>query len=483
LEVIKWDSLVRASGPWPTPLLDAKRSAESAFAGAASLSPFLASCGSDDGGGNAGGVLLPEELDIETIIVVMMENRSFDHYFGSLSLLEGSAVNGLRPGFSNPRSDDTPVASFQMALRCVADPPHGFDSSHNQVNNGANDGFVREHAMRVGNEHGDEVMGYHVREQLPFLYALADEFALCQSWHCSVLGPTWPNRFYLNSAQSNGRKNNTVPLGGATWPTIYDRLDDAGIPWKSYFSDLALLALWPKFLLRPELNRIEEFYEDARSGQLPPFCQVEPAYTLNDDHPPHDIRLGQAFLSSIIHAVGQGPQWDRSLIIVTYDENGGFLDHVAPGKVADERADEGFDQLGIRVPGLVISPYTPAGLVSSTLYEHSSVPAFVEWLYGLAPLTVRDANANIFLDTIDARQVRRADPRPFPELPVVDVDPETPVECAAFAGGGSVQDIERYADAGGIPRSLDLRRETPQIMQHITRELIRMGAGRRVRYK
>lgn len=454
-----------------------------AFAGAATLSPLLTACGTDDGNGGSAAPLLPEELDIETIIVVMMENRSFDHYFGSLSLRENRAVDGLRRGFSNPRRDDSLIEPFQMALRCVADPPHGFGSSHVQVNDGANDGFVREHARRVGDEHGDEVMGYHVREQLPFLYSLADEFMLCERWHSSVLGPTFPNRYFLHSAQSDGRKDNTPPSGGAQWPTIYDRLDEAGIGWRSYFSDLPTLALWPRFLFGSNLRRIEEFFQDARSGQLPAVCHVEPAYTLNDDHPPHDIRLGQAFLSSVVHAVGQGPQWDRSLIVVTYDEHGGFYDHVAPGKVADERADQGFDQLGVRVPAVVISPYTAMGTISSTLYEHSSVPAFIEWLFGLAPLTVRDANANFFLDAFDARQVRRRDPRPFPELPVVDVDPDTPLECAAFAGGGSAQDIERYADAGGIPRSLDLRRETPEVLRYISDELVRMGAGRRVRYR
>jgi phospholipase C len=453
-----------------------------AFTGAAALSPFLAGCGSDDGSGGSGGALLPEELDIETIIVVMMENRSFDHYFGSLSLLEGLAVDGLQPGFSNPRLDDSLVDPFHMSLRCVADPPHSFGSSHEQVNDGRNDGFVREHARRVGSEHGDEVMGYYVRDQLPLLYAVADEFTLCQSWHCAVLGPTFPNRYYLHSAQSGGLKQNDPPRRGQAWRTIYDALTDAGISWKSYFSDVPFLALFPNLVFSPNLTRIEQFYEDARLGQLPAVCHVEPSYTLNDDHPPHDIRLGQAFLSSILHAVGQGPQWERSMIIITYDEHGGFFDHVAPGKVEDERAAEGFDQLGVRVPALVISPYSPAGLVSSTLYEHSSVPAFIEWLFGLPPLTVRDANANIFLDALDSRLVRRGDRRPFPELPVVDVDPDTPLECAAFQGAGA-QDIERYADAGVIPRSLDLRRETPQIMEHITRELIRMGAGRRARYR
>jgi phospholipase C len=456
-----------------------------ALAGAATLSPLLSACGDDDGSRSA-AALLPEELDIETIIVVMMENRSFDHYFGSFSLHEGRRIDGLQPGFFNPRLDGSPVQPFHMGLRCVADPPHSFGSSHDQVNNGANDGFVREHASRVGAEHGDEVMGYYVRDQLPFLYSLADQFVLCQQWHCSVLGPTWPNRMFLHSAQSNGRKNNDLPdtPAGFTWPTIYDSLTAAGIPWKSYFSDLPMLFLWGSLQRQADrIRRIEEFYEDAQSGTLPAVCHIEPSYRLNDDHPPHDIRLGQAFLSSIVHAVGQSPQWERSMILITYDEHGGFFDHVAPGTVADERADQGFGQLGVRVPGLVISPYSPAGLISSTLYEHSSVPAFIEWLFGLEPLTLRDANANFFLDAFDAREVRRGNPRPFPALPVVEVDPDSPPECAAFGAGGSVQDIELFADAGGIPRDLDLRGEAHETLRRINRHLLRMGAGRRVRLR
>lgn len=449
-----------------------------ALAGAATLSPLFSGCG--DGGGGTEQVLQPEEVDIETVIVVMMENRSFDHYFGSLRLEEGRGVDGLQAGFSNPRLDGTPARPFPMGLRCLADPPHSFASSHRQVNGGANDGFVREYAARVGPELGDNVMGYHVREQLPVLYAAADEFALCQRWFCSVLGPTWPNRLYLHSAQSNGRKNNDFPTnpGGFTWPTIYDRLDDAGISWKSYYGDLPFLFLFGRFLFSPKIRRIEEFYEDARAGRLPAVCHIEPSYTVNDDHPPHDIHLGQAFLSSILHAVGQGPQWPRSLILICYDEHGGFYDHVPPGMVADERAEEGFGQLGVRIPGLVISPYTRRGFVSSTLHEHSSVPAFIEWLFGLEPLTLRDANANFFLDTFDVDRIRRGDPRRFPALPVIEVDPEIPEECLAFQGRAGAQDIERYADAGHIPRSYDLRSQQPEILRHINREMIRLGAAR-----
>ncbi len=455
--------------------------------GALTLAPYLIGCGDDDGAATVNASpLLPEELDIETVIVVMMENRSFDHYFGSLRLHEGRNVDGLRADFHNPLPDGTPVPVFATGQACIDDPPHSWDSSRRQVGETfGNDGFVKEYLARLINEDQDpaaaaEVMGYLTRADLPIHYALADEFALCERWFCSVLGPTWPNRMYLHSAQSNGRRNNNFPgPGGFRWPTIYDRLGEAGIEWKNYAGDVPFLLLFGSLMRQSNRvgRKIEEFLEDARNGTLPPVCHVEPAYTVNDDHPPHDIQLGQAFLSSIVHAVANGPQAQRAMIIITYDEHGGFFDHVAPPVVADERADEGFGQLGVRVPGLVISPYTKRGYVSSALHEHSSVPAFLEWLFGLAPLTMRDANANYFLDTFDLRRVRNGNPRAWPNLPLIEVDPEVPEECIRFDDPrtASRQAIERWADAVALDRGFDHRHEVERMARAVNRELLRLG--------
>lgn len=462
--------------------------------GALTLAPHLIGCGDDDVGYTfAEEPLRPEELDIETVIVVMMENRSFDHYFGAYRLVEGRAVDGLQAGFHNTLPDGTPIPVFATGQACVDDPPHSWDSSRRQVGASyANDGFVREYLDRLLGEGQDpaaagEVMGYLGRADLPILYGLADEFALCDRWFCSVLGPTWPNRLYLHSAQSNGRRNNNFPNpGGFRWPTIYDRLNDAGIEWKDYAGDVPFLFLFGNLARQTTRvgRTIEEFLDDARSGVLPPVCHIEPAYTVNDDHPPHDIQLGQAFLSSIVHAVANGPQAQRAMIVITYDEHGGFYDHVAPPVVADERADEGFGQLGVRVPGLVISPYTKRGYVSSALHEHSSVPAFIEWLYGLEPLTVRDANANHFLDTFDLRRVRNRDPRAWPNLPLIAVDPEIPEECIRFDDPRTAgrQAIERYADAVQMERRFDHRRDVEHMARTVNRELLRLGKATRQRY-
>jgi phospholipase C len=273
--------------------------------------------------------------------------------------------------------------------------------------------------------------------------------------------------------------NNAFPPipPGFTWPTIYDRLTAAGIEWGYYYTDVPFLFLWEGTRRQPRrLRSIPQFLDDARAGRLPAVCVVDPGFDSNDDHPPHDVHLGQVFLSTVLHALGQSPQWSRSMFILTYDEHGGFFDHVPPPQVEDERAADGFGQLGVRVPGVIASPYARRGFVSSTLYEHSSVPAFIEWLHGLEPLTVRDANANIFLDALDVDRVRRRDPRPLPALPLLAVDPDVPPECLAF-GGAAGQDITRFADAGGIPPEFDLRADSRETLRLLARELIRMGGA------
>lgn len=463
-----------------------------AGAGAAAAMPWLASCG----GGGGDVELQPEELDIETVVFVMMENRSFDHYLGSLAL-EGRGfdrVDGLRPGLSNASPRGVNVAPFHLAERCIADPPHSWTSSFEQVNGGAMDNFVREYHETLlddgfsGESDGD-VMGYHTRDQLPFLYALADEFAVCDQWFSAVRGPTWPNRMYMHSATSNGRMNNAFPADinvGFTWPTIYDRVRDGGLEWKAYFGDLSLLLLWGH--LRAQTNRIvgfEQFVDDARSGRLPHVAQIEPTFfgpSANDDHPPHDFERGQAFLSMVVNAVAQGPQWQKSLIIVTYDEHGGFYDHVAPPTVPDERSAEGFGQLGVRVPSIVISPYTNP-MVSSEVREHSSIPAFIEWLYGLSALTIRDRNANFLRETLDRRRIRNANPRSAPNLPIIDVDPEPTPECLALneTQGGGVE-LAALADQlqleGRLDYRLDRRATSADRLRWLNRELIRMGVAR-----
>jgi phospholipase C len=354
--------------------------------------PGLAACGDDEG---SSGQPPAAPVGITHIVVVMMENRTFDHYFGARSLIEGLPGDGLVATMSNPDLAGVSRSVYPETVYCVPDPPHGWNASHEQNGAGMNDGFLRAYQEDHGTGVPPHVMGYFARADLPVLYSLADAYTTCDRWFASVMGPTWPNRFYLHSAQSGGYKTNDFPP--QAWPTIYDRLDAAGVDWMYYYSDLPFLLTLGNSRNQP----IDTFYEEAKAGQLRPVTVVDPSFGLNDDHPPHHPLLGQQFIASIYQALATSPHWNNCLLVVTYDEHGGFFDHVPPPKAADDRAAEGFDQLGFRVPALLAGPYVKKGHVSSAVYDHASVLKHIETMFGLEPLTARDAAANDLSDAID----------------------------------------------------------------------------------
>jgi phospholipase C len=400
------------------------------------------------------GALTPEELlaQVDTIVVVMMENRSLDHYFGSATFREDLAVNGLSGRETNPRIDGTAVQVFQMANLEPADPPHGWEACHLQFNLGANDGFVIQHELEHPESYA-EVMGYHVRSQLPVMYALADEYVLCDHWFASVMGPTWPNRFYLHAATSGGNMSNT-PAFGLT--TIWDRLADAGLSHANYYSDLAWI--WGG-VANPGLgftDSIDEFFAAAEAGTLPAFSIVDPNFGVlpggmggNDDHPSHDITLGQIFLASVYQALANSPQWTSCLLIITYDEHGGFYDHVPPPTTTDERPE--FQQLGFRVPSLVVGPFVRRGCVDSTQLEHVSVISTATRRFGLAPLNERVTATNDVSSAINPAYL--SDPRPPAPIPQLSVSVS---EVLSKRGAGQ-EELLAMVQRGEIPLPADRR--------------------------
>ena len=394
---------------------------------------------------------------IDTFVVLMMENRSFDHYLGALRLAEGRTdVDGLTGTEGNPTINGMNVPVHLLEDFTPADPPHGWDACHAQWNDGLNDGFVREHA---GSSEAD-VMGYHVRSQIPVAYALADHSAICDRWFSSVMGPTWPNRFYLHGATAHGNKGNTPAFG---FRSIFAELDDAGLTHRNYFHDVAW-ATGGYFKLTGNAG-IERFFDDAAAGTLPNLSIVDPGFFgggANDDHPDHDIRLGQALIASVVNALGASPQWNRCLLVLTYDEHGGFYDHVAPPKTDDER--EEFRQLGFRVPSLVIGPTARRGQVVSTTFEHVSVLVTLTRRFGLTPLNERVRAAADLSPCIDPAYLD--DPQPAPTLPPVTMS-RTAVfdrirERAAMGPQpGEHPELAAAVDALELPPSLD-RRDRPE---------------------
>lgn len=399
--------------------------------------------------GDTGAIVpAPEAATIDTIVVVMMENRSFDHYLGALRLVEGRTdVDGLDAAMSNPGSagDEHPVAP--TAVACPADPPHSWAESHDQFNDGANDGFVREYEGRSDPSLVGEVMGYHTRAELPITYALADAYTVCDAWFCSVMGPTWPNRFYGHAATSDGQKNNAFPDGGSfSFPTVWSKLDEAGIAWRYYYTDLPYIGLFAGHFRSDTTALFEEFLSDAERGDLPPVVWIDPGFNYNDDHPPHHPGLGQEFLAMVHDALARSPQWGRCLLVVMYDEHGGFYDHVAPPKTDDDLAADGFDQMGFRVPTLLVGPYVRPG-VEHTTFDHTSWIKFVCERYGIDPWNARLRAANSIGVALDAHRMAISDAAPPITLPAWVFD-ETSVGPECSYGGGPVSteatDIERF---------------------------------------
>jgi phospholipase C len=375
----------------------------------------------------------PAPGTIDHVIVVMMENRSFDHYLGALSLEEGRAVDGLSGDMANSALDGTPVSPFHLTEKCQQDPPHGWHACHRQFNNGANDGFVTEHESKVGAEEGTWVMGWYDRSDLPVSYGLADAFCVPDRWFCSVMSSTWPNRFYSHAGTSMGRPNNTMPAGGFTASTVYKQLEAVGEEWRCYYTDLPFMGLLADHYSPNRFRPVTEFFEDVAAGRLPAFTWVDPGFTSNDDHPPHHPGLGQIFLGSVYEALARSPHWERCLLVITYDEHGGFFDHVPPPTTDDDHVADGFGQLGFRVPTLLVGPWVRQG-VDSTVYDHTSVLRYVCERWNINPWTKRIAAANSIASALDTESMAAGIPLEAPVLPVVEVPQEELGPACEYGG-------------------------------------------------
>jgi phospholipase C len=388
--------------------------------------------------------LLREHID--TVVVLMMENRSFDHYFGALTLEEGRAdVEGLTPDISNPHPDGHAVTPELSQVNCLHDPPHSWASCHAQFNDGANDGFVTEFYLRAP-EVAHEAMAYLNRDKLPAFYSLADAYTICDQWFSSLMTSTQPNRFYFHCGQNQGVTNNDIPVG-QDYPSIYTRVADAGLEWATYYANVPGVILVPdRFIGDHQIQFIDAFFEDAAAGTLPNLVFIEPAYGRNDDHPPAHPTAGQVFCAQIYDALAASPQWDRIAFFITYDEHGGFHDHVPPPKAPDAFAKEGFDQLGFRVPSLVIGPWAKPGHVSHTVYDHTSMLAFIEHLFELEPLSERDAAADPMRDCFDWQALETNTPHPPVILKPIVADEEELYSEACVTDGSDLRRSRTHQD-------------------------------------
>jgi phospholipase C len=343
----------------------------------------------------------PEQSGIKHVIVVMMENRSFDHFLGWLPGADGRQAGLSYPdpsGVLHPTFALAPTLGYRACNHL--DPDHSWEGGRIQYNNGAMDGWLKAHSDQLA-------IGYYERADRPFFNELAANYTTLDRYFSSIMAETFPNRFFLHAAQTPTLHN--VPLQGPltapqTIPTIWDRLAAAGVSGRYYYSDVPFLGLWgDKYL---SISRpYAQFLVQALTGLLPAVSFVDPRFidedtgSSGDDHPHADIRVGDAFLSQLWKAVSTGPAWASTVLIIAYDEWGGFFDHVAPptsiaANAVDPPDAAGNVLLGMRVPAVIASPWTRAGgqpRIRSELYDHTSILKLIEWRWRLPNLTPRDA--------------------------------------------------------------------------------------------
>jgi phospholipase C len=397
----------------------------------------------------------PRASGIEHVVVVMMENRSFDHFLGWLPGADGKQA-GLR--YVNPIGNTVPTWHADVTNGCnFTDQDHSYEGGRAQYDHGRMDGFLADSGNDI------YAVSYYEAADRPFMSQLALNYTTCDRYFCSILGPTYPNRFFQHAAATD-RLTNTTTI--SSLPTIWDRLNQVGGPTgRYYFSDIPFLALWGQKYL-PISGSFGEFLSDAAAGTLPNVSYVDPRFedegdgTSNDDHPLADIRAGDSLLSEIFHAVSSGPGWDSTVLIVNYDEWGGFFDHVAPPRITpgvaigaspttgvDTDLVHGKVLAGFRVPAIVASPLTKGSShtprVGHGLFDHTSVLRLIEWRWGLQPLTARDASSDPGDPGNLATIFDFANPDPkVPDLPLLA--PFVPESCAVgnpALGGTTVPTI------------------------------------------
>ena len=358
-----------------------------------------------DPGGSLPPLPNPEESGIDHIIVVMMENRSYDHYLGWVP-----GGDGIQEGLQFPDKNGDLQSTFRLSQDPAygfqgcgqADPDHSYDGGRVELNGGSMDGWLQTSGTEIGDHFP---IGYYTKDDVPFNAGVADNWTLCDRYFCSILSQTFPNRFYMHAGQTD-RNNNALTLSNL--PTIWDRLADAGRSARFYFSDLPIIGLFGAKHVAITQN-FTQFLLDAQLGLLPDVSYIDPNFGGSvgegtgismDDHPRADIRWGQSFLNQVYNAIRNSPQWDRTLLIINYDEWGGFFDHVVPPfapVTPEEFSLIGNDgRLGFRVPCYLIGPRVRRNHVSHVQFDHNSILNFICWRFGMPPLGARgDTSINL----------------------------------------------------------------------------------------
>jgi phospholipase C len=390
--------------------------------------------------------MLPQ---VQHIVVLMMENHSFDNYFGMLGRGDGFRLGSDgRPLDSNPTTSGTAVRAYHAPSTCQANVEisQNWKVSHESWDGGRNDGFVR--------AKGKDPMAYFDESDIPFYYSLGRTFCLCDRWFSSTMGQTYPNRRFLMAGSAFGVVDDTFLSNAGTSPrpngfgTVFDMLNHFGISWKNYYSDAPSSLLFPYLTSEPgnqaRLVKVDELFSDARAGSLPSFSLVDPNFSTSSEENPQEIRSGEKFAASVIEAVIKSPAWRSTVLIWLYDEHGGYYEHVPPARAvppddippavpSGELYGDTFTWTGFRVPAVVVSAWARKGHVSHVPYDHTSILKLLETKWNLPALSDRDANAANLLDTLDLS----AHEPPFLTPP--ELTPAAPVSQAEVAACAAAQ--------------------------------------------
>src|SRR4051812_25168065 len=412
---------------------DAKPSASSASSASSAL----------PGSASTTTTIDPSKAPFDTVVVLMMENRSFDHLLGWMP-----GVNGKQEGLTFPDSNGNPVPTSFLGTDVqgctLKDPAHDWQSMVTHLNGGKCDGFLKTQTT------GDHFpIGYYSKEQVPVLAALASEYTLFDSYFCSLAAATWPNRFYQLCAATDVDETGFFPAPEEARPSklelsIFDRLTAADLTGGYYTWGEPMTELFTSKRYDAITYPKDKFFTDAAAGTLPNVTFIDPDYTTiseflgtsNDYHPHGSILAGEGYLAEVYNAMKASPQWERMVFVLNFDENGGFYDHVAPPTVKDDNVNPNpgphpdYTQLGFRVPAIAMGPFAPKKVETAGPYEHCSVLRMIEWRFGLEPMTARDANAKNLADALDFGQRREAVELPAFTPPPIAQCPNPSVELA-----------------------------------------------------
>jgi len=360
------------------------------------------------------GLVDPDKAPFDTVVVLMMENRSFDHMLGWLP-----GANGRQAGLTYADTAGVPHATWPLApdfQGCTyKDPGHTWPEIATQYAGGRCDGFLKTAPL------GDHFpIGYYVEKDLPILSALAQSYTTFDNYFCSMMGPTWENRLY----QLTGTTQIDMPDGFPTSddkrpcliPTaIFDRVRGAGLAAGYYHHGEPMTGLFRSKEYDNITYPIAQFYDDARAGRLANVVFVDPDYTdaaedngtSNDYHHVGSVLAAEEFVASVHDALAASPQWERMVFVLNFDEHGGFFDHVVPPPCQDDTVLAGagpfpdLKRLGFRVPAIAMGPFAPRRIETAGPYEHCSILKMIAWRWKLAPLTLRDRSAKNFADALD----------------------------------------------------------------------------------